>query len=188
MDLDEAILTCEDSMEKTLEFLKQELRGLRTGRATPALVEFIKVDYYDTPTDLRQLALITVPEPTQILVKPYDASCIQQVVKSIQASGLGLNPSPEGKQIRLVLPPLSGERRQQLVGQVKQIGEQTKIAIRNARRDANKHADQAKKDKTLHLSEDSIEQAKHDTQELLKKFEKQVDDAIATKSKEVLEI
>ena len=188
MDLDEAILTCEDAMEKAVDFLKNELRGLRTGRATPALVEYIKVDYYGSPTDLRQLALITVPEPTQILIKPYDAATVQLVVKSIQASGLGLNPSPEGKQIRLALPPLSGERRQQLVGQVKQMGEQTKVAVRNARRDANKHVDQAKKDKTLHLSEDSVDQAKHDTQDLVKKFEKLVDDLIGAKAKEVQEV
>ena len=188
MDLDEAILTCEEAMEKAVEYLKHELRGLRTGRATPALVEYIKVDYYGSPTDLRQLALITVPEPTQLLIKPYDTSVNPQVVKAIQTSGLGLNPSAEGKQIRLVLPPLSGERRRQLAGQVKQMGEQAKVTIRNARREGNKHVGQALKDKSLRLSEDSVDHAKQETQELVKKYEGQVDDLVAAKSKQVQEV
>ena len=188
MDLDEIIFDNEQTMDKAVDHLKQELRGVRTGRATTALVEYIKVDYYGSATDLRQLALITVPEPTQILIKPFDASSIQQVVKAIQSSGLGLNPSSEGKQIRLIIPPLSGERRQQLVGQVKQFGEQAKISIRNARREANKQVDKAVKDKTLHLSEDDAERAKQETQELVKTYEKQVDDLISTKTREVQSI
>jgi len=185
MDLDEAILLCEEAMEKAVDFLGQELRGIRTGRATPALVEYVKVDYYGAPTDLRQLALITVPEPNSILIKPYDVSTIQQLVKAIQSSSLGLNPSSEGKQIRLSVPPLSGERRKQLVAQVKQMGEQAKVTIRNARRDGNKHVDQALKDKTLHLSEDSVEEAKQETQDLVKKYEKKVEHLMVAKTKEV---
>jgi len=188
MDLDEVLLTCEEGMEKAVDYLKHELRGVRTGRATTALVEYIKVDYYGATTDLRQLALITVPEPTQLLIKPYDATSVPQVVKAIQSSGLGLNPAAEGKQVRLILPTLSGDRRQQLVGQVKQMGEQAKVAIRNSRRDGNRQVDQALKDKTLHLSEDDGEQAKHETQELVKKYEKQVDSLVETKSKELQEI
>ncbi len=188
MDIDECLLTCEESMDKTVDYLKNELRGVRTGRASTALVEYIKVDYYGAPTELRQLAMINVPEPTQILIKPFDASCTKEIGKAIEASGLGLNPTVEAKQVRLNLPPLSGERRTQLIGSIKQMGEQAKVAIRNARRDANKHIDQAIKDKSLHHSEDDAEAAKNDVQELLKKHEGLVDDLIGAKTKEIQEV
>jgi ribosome recycling factor len=188
MDIDEIILTCEESMEKGVDYLKQELRGVRTGRATPALVEYVKVDYYGSATDLRQLALTTVPEPNQLLIKPYDVSSNQAIIKGIQASGLGLNPASEGKQIRLILPQLSGERRQQLVGQVKLMGEQAKVTVRNARREANRHVDQVLKDKTQHLSEDAADDAKEQVQELVKQYEKKLEDAVASKTKEIQEI
>lgn len=188
MDLDESLLTCEDSMDKAVDYLKGELRGVRTGRASTALVEFIKVDYYGAPTELRQLALINVPEPTQLLIKPFDASCTKEIGKAIEASGLGLNPVVEAKQIRLNLPALSGERRTQLISTVKHMGEQAKVTIRNARRDANKHIDQVVKDKTQHLSEDNAGDAKDDVQKLLKKHETMVDELIAAKTKEVQRI
>ncbi len=185
MDLDETMLVCEEAMDKAEEYLKSELRGVRTGRASTALVEFIKVDYYGSPTELRQLALINVPEPTQILIKPFDASCTKEIGKAIEASGLGLNPMVEAKQIRLNLPSLSGERRTQLIHSVKHMGEQAKVTMRNARRDANKHIDQAGKDKSNHLSEDAVDSAKDDVQKLLKKYEAKVDELISAKSKEV---
>ena len=188
MDIDESLLTCEESMDKAVEYLKGELRGVRTGRASTALVEFIKVDYYGAPTELRQLALINVPEPTQILIKPFDASSTKEIGKAIEASGLGLNPIVEAKQVRLNLPPLSGERRTQLTSSIKHMGEQAKVAVRNARRDANKHIDQAAKDKTQHLSEDAVEQAKNDVQTLTKKYETLVDEQIAAKTKEIQEV
>lgn len=188
MDLDEIQLTAEEAMEKGIEYLKNELRGVRTGRASTSLVEFIKVDYYGSMTDLRQLALISVPEPTQLLVKPFDASSVQQINKAIQAAGLGLNPVVEGKMIRISLPALSGDRRQQLMGSIKQMAEQSKITIRNARRDANKHIDQVAKDKSNPVSEDQAEQAKSDIQDLVKKYEKRVDEMIDSKSKEIQEI
>ncbi len=188
MDLDESLLTCEESMDKAVDYLKGELRGVRTGRASTALVEFVKVDYYGTQTELRQMARITVPEPTQILIKPFDASSAKEIGKAIEAAGLGLNPMVEAKQIRLNLPALSGERRTQLIGSVKHMGEQAKVTIRNARRDANKHVDQAAKDKTLHISEDNADDAKDDVQELLKTYESKVDALITAKSKEIQEI
>lgn len=188
MDLDEIQLTAEEAMEKAVEYVKSELRGVRTGRASTGLVEFIKVDYYGSMTDLRQLAMITVPEPVQLLIKPFDASSIQAILKAIQSAGLGLNPVSEGKQIRLSLPPLTGDRRQQLVASIKQMGEQSKVTIRNARRDANKQTDQAAKDKTLHLSEDDVEGVKQEIQDLLKKYEKQVDGLIDVKIKEVQQL
>ena len=188
MDLDEAQLTAEEMMEKSTDYPKNELAGVRTGRASTGLVEFLKVDYYDSPTDLRQLALISVPEPTQLLIKPFDPSTNTLIIKSIQNAGLGLNPIAEGKQILLNLPALTGERRAQLGGAVKQTGEQAKIAIRNARRDGNKHIDAAVKDKTLHLSEDDAEQAKNEIQELVKKYEKQVDQMVEEKLQEINEM
>lgn len=185
MDLDEAQLEAEEAMEKSVTHLKSELRGIRTGRASPALVEYVKVDYYGSPTDLRQLAMITVPEPTQLLIKPFDKTSLQLCVKAIQNAGLGLNPASEGNQIRVNLPPLTGERRNQLIASVKQYGEQSKITIRNARRDANKHIDQAEKDKEQHLSEDDIKGAKDEVQDLVKKFEAAVEELVATKMNEV---
>ena len=188
MDIDEILLTAEEGMEKAVNYVKSELRGVRTGRASTALVEFVKVDYYGTQSDLRALAMISVPEPTQLLIKPFDPSSLQAIVKAIQSSNLGLNPMTEGKQIRLALPALSGERRQQLVGSIKQMGEQAKVTLRNARRDGTKHLDQMKKDKAAHISEDEIDKASEEVQELLKKYEKTVDDLIAAKSKEIQEI
>lgn len=188
MDLDDILLTVEEAMEKAVEYLKHELRGVRTGRATTGMVEFVKVDYYGSPTDLRQLAMISVPEPTQLLIKPFNASDTQTIVKSIQSSGLGLNPNSDGKQIRLNIPDLSGERRQQLIGSIKQIGEQAKVTMRNARRDANKHVDQQQKDKSQHVSEDDAEATKEEIQDLIKKFEKHVGDALAIKAAEIQEV
>ena len=187
MDLDEALLTAEEAMEKAVEYLKNELRGVRSGRASPALVEYVKVDYYDSPTDLRQLALISVAESTQLLIKPFDVSTTQLIVKAIQNAGLGLNPIAEGKQIRLHLPTLSGERRNQLTGSIKQMGEEAKVAIRNSRRDGNRRVDQALKDKTLPLSEDNSEQPKQEIQDLVKNYEKQVEKLVAGKTKEIQE-
>jgi ribosome recycling factor len=188
MDIDEILLDCEDKMDKAVDYLRGELKGVRTGRASPALVEFVKVDYYGSMTDLRSLANISVPEPTQLLIKPYDAGSLDAVVKAIQASGLGLNPMKEGKQVRLNLPPLSGERRQQLAGSVKHMAEQAKIAIRNVRRDANKHIEQLQKDKAAHVSEDQAKQAKQNVQDLTDKHEKLVDDLYEAKKKEILEV
>lgn len=188
MDLDTILLECEDHMDKAVEYLRSEMKGIRTGRASTALVEFIKIDYYGSMTDLRQLANISVPEATQILVKPYDKSALQAVVKGIQAAGLGLNPVAEGDQLRINLPPLSTERRQQLVGSVKQMAEHSKIAIRNSRRDANKHVDQLEKDKKSEVTEDMARSAKEEIQDYTKKHEAAVDELVASKEKEIMEV
>ena len=132
--------------------------------------------------------MISVPEPTQLLIKPFDASSLQTIIKAIQASGLGLNPVAEGKAVRLSLPSLSGDRRNQLVGQIKQMGEQAKVVVRNARRDGNKHLDTAIKDKSLGIPEDEGKRAKTEIDDLTKKYEKMVEDLIAAKSKEIQEI
>ncbi len=188
MELDEVLLTTEEGMEKAVNYLKNELKGIRTGRASTALVDFIKVDYYGSQSDLRSIALVSIPEATQLLIKPFDPGSTQAIVKAIQTSGLGLNPMTEGKQIRLSLPPLSGERRQQLMGSVKSMGEQAKVTLRNARRDGNKALDTLKKDKSQHVSEDEIEKAEQEIQDLLKKYETELDKLVAAKQKEIQEV
>jgi ribosome recycling factor len=188
MDIDTVMLEAEDHMDKALTYLQGELKGVRTGRASPALVEFIKVDYYGSMTDLRAMANVSVPEPTQLLIKPYDASSLQAIVKAIQSAGIGLNPMSEGKAIRVSIPPLSGERRQQLADSVKKMAEQAKIAIRNVRRDANKHIDQLEKDKNAGVTEDQAKAAKDDIQEMTKKHETRIDELIEAKRKEILEV
>ena len=188
MDTDEILLTCEDHMDKAVGYLGNELKGVRTGRASPALVEFVKVDYYGSMTDLRQLAQVSVPEPTQLLIKPYDAASVQAIVKAIQSAGLGLNPMSEGKQIRLSLPPLSGERRQQLAGSVKQMGEQAKIAVRNVRRDSNKHVEQLLKDKAAGVTEDTAKHVKEQIQKLTDDHEKKIESMLESKRKEIIEV
>lgn len=188
-DPDTILLETEEAMEKAASYLKNELRGIRTGRASTAMVEFVKVDYYGTPTDLKSLAVLSVPEPTQIIIKPFDAGSTGDIKKAIEAAGLGLNPISEGgKQLRISVPPLSGERRQQLVGQVRRYGEEQKVALRNVRRDANKHADALKNQPGKHFPEDEIETLKNEIQELLKKYEGEIDARVEEKIKEISEI
>jgi len=187
-DPDTILLEAEEAMEKGLEYLKHELRGVRTGRASPGLVEYVKVEVYGAPTDLKSIAAISSPEPTQLLIKPFDPSILDEIRKSIENSELGLNPMPEGKQIRLNVPPLSGERRQQLVNRCKKMGEETKVVLRNARRDANKHADALTKQADAHYPEDEIKTLKEEIQELLKKHEAEVDKAVEHKTKEITEL
>lgn len=186
-DPDTILLEGEEHMTKSLDYLKRELRGIRTGRASTALVEYIKVDYYGSPTDLKSLAAISVPEPTQLLIKPFDAGALAEIKTAIEKSGLGLTPQIDAKQIRLNIPPPSGDRRKQLVAQAKKLGEETKIAIRNARRDANKHADALGKGDG-HISEDEVKTLHTEIQDLLKKYEAQVDDAVTKKTAEIEEV
>lgn len=185
MSLEEAMFETEEAMESALDYLRKELRGIRTGRATPALVDHIKVDYYGSSTDLRQLATIATPETNLILIKPFDPGSLKEIERAISASDLGINPNSDGKLIRLVVPPLSMERRQKLVGQVKKLAEQTRIVIRNARRDGNKKIDSLESDSEI--TEDQSRKAKDDVQELTKKYEEQVTQTLDAKSKEIEE-
>jgi ribosome recycling factor len=185
-DPDTILLEADEAMTKAVDYLKHELRGVRTGRATPALIEYLKVEYYGSPTDLKSLAAISTPEPTQLLIKPFDTGAIGDIKRAIETSGLGMNPIVESKQIRLNVPALSRERRQQMVTHCKKMGEEQKVAIRNVRRDANKHADGLKG--TGKISEDEIETLKTEIQEMLKKFEGVIDQLVESKSKEVLEL
>ncbi len=185
MPVDEIEFECEEAMEKAVDFLRQELRTVRTGRASPGLVEHLKVtvESYGTTMDLRELASISVPESNQLLLKPYDPGTLKDIERAIRSSELGITPMSDGKIIRLPVPPLSGERRQQLLGQVRKLGETQKVAVRNVRRDANKRLDAEEKDKVI--SEDDSEGAKERIQELTKKYEAQIDSLVAAKAKEI---
>jgi len=185
MDQDEILLDAEERMEKACEVFHGHLQGLRTGRATTGLVDSIRVDYYGSPTPLKQIANISVPEPQQIVIRPFDASIINDISKAIIASNLGLSPNSDGRLIRLNIPPLSTERRRQLVGRVKELAEEARVAIRNIRRDANKHADQAQKEKIL--SEDQRDDTKDRVQELTRKHEAQVNETATAKEKDILD-
>ena len=185
MDQDEILLDAEERMEKACQVYQGQLVGLRTGRATPGLVDSIRVDYYGSPTPLKQLANINVPEPQQIVIRPFDASVLSNIAKAIQSSDLGLSPNSDGRLIRLNIPPLSTDRRRQLTGRVKELAEEARISIRNIRRDANKHADQSQKDKTL--SEDQRDDCKEGVQDLTKKYEGKVNNMAASKEKELME-
>ena len=186
MPADDILLDCEEQMEKTIEHLKHELRGVRTGRATPALVENIKVDYYGTPTDLRAIAAISVPEATQLLIKPFSPQDLKSIEKAINDSKIGLTPHSDGKQLRLMLPPLSQERRLQLAGQCKGFAEEAKVRIRNSRRDANKIVDTEEKGSVM--TEDEANGAKEQVQELTKTYESKVDEIIEHKKKEIMAV
>ena len=185
MDQDEILLDAEERMDKAVSILQDQMKGLRTGRATAGLVDSIRVEYYGSPTPLKQLANISVPEPQQIVIRPFDNGVINNIAKAIQASDLGLSPNSDGRLIRLNIPPLSTERRRQLVGRVKELAEEARIAIRNIRRDANKHADQSEKDKVF--SEDDCKKCKEDIQDLTKKFEGKVNSLAEAKEKDVME-
>jgi ribosome recycling factor len=186
MPIDDILLEAEMHMEKATDHLQQEMRGLRTGRATPALVEHLKVDYYGSPTDLRSIASISVPEATQLLIKPFSSGDIKAIEKAIGESKIGLTPHSDGKQIRLVLPALSQERRQQLAGQCKQYAEAAKVAIRNARRDANKALETEEKGKGV--TEDEAKDGKEKIQELTKSYETKVDELIEKKRGEIMQV
>jgi len=186
MAMDEILLEVEEKMETAVDYLRTELRGIRTGRASAGLVDHIKVDYYGSPTDLRQLATIATPEATLIVIKPFDPSSLKEIEKAIYASDVGITPAVDGKVIRLVVPPLSGERRKQLVSQIKKMAEQTRVVIRNARRDGNKDVDHQQKDGEL--TEDDAKRGKDDIQKLTDDYEKQVTDILDAKTEELEEL
>ncbi len=179
---------CSGKMDKAVEFLKQELRGIRTGRAHAGLVEHIKIEVssYGSSMELRELATISVPEPSTLLVKPFDPGTLKDIEKGLQTSTLGVTPQSDGKAIRLPIPPLSGERRQQLLQQVKKMAEAQKVAVRNARRDANKAIDALEKAKTV--SEDDAKEVKDRIQKVTNKHETDIDAVVAAKSKEIEQV
>lgn len=185
MTSEEILFDAEERMEKAVTVFRDELRGLRTGRATPALVENIRVEYYGSPTPIKQLAQISTPDPQQIVIRPFDQSCLKDVEKAIRSSDLGMSPNSDGKIIRLNVPPMSGEQRQKMVARIKKSAEEAKVAIRNIRRDANKHFDQAEKDKQV--NEDECEKGKEQVQTLTKRFEDKAQELCDKKAKEIVE-
>jgi len=182
---DDILFDAEERMEKAVAVLKSSLAGIRTGRANPGLVDSLKVEVYGSPVPLKQIAAVGAPEPAQILIRPYDPNTTKEIEKAIQAADLGFNPQSDGHVIRLNVPPLSTEVRRRMVGRVKELAEEAKVAIRNIRRDGNKAADNAEKKKTL--SEDDRDRVKKEIQDLTKQYESQASDAAKAREKEVME-
>lgn len=176
----------ENHMKKALEAMKHDFQAMRTGRASPSLVEPLKVDYYGTPTPLQQLATVSVPEARQILIKPYDTSQIKAIEKAILASELGLTPNNDGKVIRLSLPPLTEERRRDMVKLVKKRVEECHIAIRNTRHHGMKDLEEMEKEKMI--TEDQHKRGKEMLEELTKKYVAEADTMGKKKEAEVMEV
>ena len=185
MSVEEIVLDAEERMEKAVEMLKNQLGGIRTGRANPGLVDSLRVEAYGSQTPLKQLASVGAPEPSQIVIRPFDPGTIKDIEKAILAADLGFNPQNDGRLIRINIPPLSTEVRKKLVARIKEHGEEAKVAIRNIRRDANKAADTGEKDKTM--TEDERDDAKNEVQELTKKFETKATEMCAAREKDVME-
>ncbi|MGL5269764.1 MAG: ribosome recycling factor [Selenomonadaceae bacterium] len=182
----EVFVSHEDRMKKSIEALKREYASLRAGRATPALLDKIMVDYYNAPTPLNQVANISVPEPRMILIQPWEKTMLHEIEKAIMKSDLGLNPNSDGTAIRLSIPQLTQDRRAELVKSVNKKSEETKIAVRNIRRDAN---DVIKKmEKAKEVTEDEAKKAQDDMQKLVDKYIKEVDSIRAVKEKEIMEV
>jgi len=171
-------------MQKAVDVLQDDLKGFRGGRATPALVDHLRVDYYGSPTPLKSLATISAPEADLLVIKPFDPASVKDIEKAIKSSDLSIAPLIEGKFIRLNIPPLSGERRKQLVQQARQAGEQAKVSIRNIRRDANKTLDKQEKDGEI--TEDDRDTAKKQIDDITKEFTDKIDHAVAHKSDEII--
>ncbi len=184
--IDDVKAEAENKMKKTIEAFKRDLQTLRTGRASPALIEPLKVEYYGAQTPLMQLATIAAPEARLLTIKPYDASSLKAIEKAILASDLGLTPNNDGKIIRLVLPPLTEERRRELTKVVHKRGEDAHVAIRNIRRDGLKDLEEFEKEKLI--SEDEHFRGKDLLQELTDKYIKQVDEIRSHKDAEIMEV
>ncbi len=176
----------QEKMDKTIDHLKKEFNKIRTGRAQAGILDDIKVDYYGQTMPITQLATINIPEPRLILIQPWDSSAISAIEKAIMKSELGINPSNDGKAIRLVIPPLNEERRKELVKFAKKIAEENKIAIRNERRDAIEKIKSEEKNKAV--SEDDSKRLQKEIQDLTDQYVKKIDDLLSLKEKEILEV
>ncbi len=186
MPYDDILLEAEERMEKAASFLDEEYKKIRGGRASAGLVENIKIDYYGTPTPLKQIAAIGVPEARLIAIRPFDPSSIQAIEKGILKSDIGITPSSDGKLVRLAMPPLSEERRKQLVAQAKHMAEEAKIAIRNVRRDAIRHAEKEEDDGDM--TEDDLKRFKDDVQKLTDEYTSKTDELHKVKSEELMQV
>jgi len=183
--VDEIFKEAEEHMNKSIEMAKAELATIRTGKASPSLLDSIKVDYYGTMVPIKQVANIAVPDPKMITIQPWEKPMVGEIVKAIQSSNLGLNPQSDGNFIRISLPPLTEERRKELVKSVKHMVEDAKVAVRNVRREAN---DKLKKlEKEHEISEDDLHRYQKDMQELTDESIKKLDELFEEKEKEILE-
>lgn len=181
---DMILLEAEEKMQERIDMLKKELSKLRTGRANPAFLSSVQVDYYGVPTPLSQIGKITVPEATQLVFKPYDRSMIKDVEHAVNAANLGINPNNEGDQLRFVFPALTTERRKSLVKDIHKYAEETKVAIRNIRRTAN---DEIKKlEKASDISEDDSHGYQDDVQELTDTYTQKVEDVSKAKEEDIM--
>lgn len=182
----EVLKVTEDKMNKAIEALRRELSTLRAGRANPAILDKVQVEYYGTPTPLNQLASITVPEARLLLIQPYDKSALADVDRAIQKSDLGLSPSNDGSVIRIMIPALTEERRRDLVKLVKKYAEEAKVAVRNVRRDAND--DLKKLEKNGEMTEDELRRSTEEVQKLTDREIVKIDEVAVTKEKEIMEV
>ena len=185
MSTEEILSDTEERMEKAIGVLKNALGGIRTGRANPGLVDSLRVDVYGSPTPIKQVAAVGAPEPSQIVIRPYDPSIIKEIEKAIVGSELGFNPQNDGRVVRINIPPLSTDVRKKMVSRIKDLTEEARVAIRNIRRDSNKAADQAEKDKVL--SEDARDDLKEEVQKLTKKYEDEAGDLSKKREADVME-
>ena len=185
MPVNQVMTDSESKMNKAVEVLQDEFKGVRTGRASTGLVENIKVEYYGNPTPLKALAALSTPQPDMILVKPFDPNSIKDIDKAILASEVGLTPMVDGKMIRLSVPALTEERRRQLVQQVKGMGEQAKISVRNVRRDAIKHLEKEEKDKLI--TEDDSKKGQKQLDDMTKQHTDKIDQVVKHKSDEIMQ-
>ena len=182
----EALRETEDRMKASKQSLEDDLAGIRTGRASPALVEKLSVEYYGQPTPLMQLASISVPEPRSLLIRPFDASSLKDIERAIQTSDLGLTPNSDGKSIRLNLPALTEERRRDLVKMVNNRLEEARVAVRNIRRDAIKDLREFEQEKLI--SEDDLKRGEEDIQKLTDRYIEEINETGERKEKEVMEV
>lgn len=182
----EELKVYEEKMTKTYNSLLEEYSGIRAGRANPHVLDKIKVDYYGTPTPIQQVGNISVPEARIILIQPWEKSLIKEIEKAINMSDIGINPTSDGNSVRLVFPELNEERRKDLAKQVKKMGEDAKVAIRNIRRDAN---DKVKKmEKNGDMTEDDVKNADKDVQKMTDKFIENIDKAVDNKTKDIMTV
>jgi ribosome recycling factor len=183
---DDVVSKCSSGMEKTIEALKKDFGKVRTGRASTTLLDDVSVDYYGTPTPLNQVGTMAVPEARLITIQPWEKKLIPEIEKAILKSDLGLNPDSDGQIIRIVIPPLTEERRKEMGKLIKRMGEDSKIALRNLRRDGNERLKKMEKNKEL--SKDDLKKGEKEVQDVTDSFVKKVDDLVAAKEKEIMEI
>jgi ribosome recycling factor len=186
MDPDEVLMNAEEGMEKAVDYMSHEFAAIRTGKASPALVEGIDVEAYGATMKLKQMAVISTPEPRMLVINPFDASTVGAIEKAIKESRIGINPSVDGKIIRLPIPALSEERRRDLVKTCKTIAEETRVRIRAARRDAMENLKKAQKDGAI--TEDDLGTYEKDVQKLTDDYGKRVDDTLVSKEAEIMKV